>query len=377
MASNAQYRRQAKGLKNPTPVELPSGRWRCQVTVNGKRVSVVEDDPKTAHARAVALKAQIIKAARKPEALTVGEAIDRYLDSRDGILSPSTMRGYRGIRRNHFGMIIDVKIGDLTPELIQRSINEETKRAKKSRKKTPAPDDTVKNLATKSILNAYSLLHTAIKAYAPDVKVEADLPQKKKAEIKIPTEAETAQILEASRGTVMELPLLLAIWLGMRQSEIRALTWDDVGDGVLHVKGAMVDGIGGPAEKDTKTYSGDRWVRLPKEITDVINRTERVNEHLVQLSGKAMYFRFSRICKKLGIQHYRFHDLRHLSASIMLSAGVPNKYAQERLGHSTDHMLKTVYQHIMATTRSEVDDIVDQKFSTILHTDCTRENGDS
>lgn len=53
-----------------------------------------------------------------------------------------------------------------------------------------------------------------------------------------------------------------------------------------------------------------------------------------------------------------------------------SKLAQERLGHSTDHMLKTVYQHIMATTRSEVDDIVDQKFSTILHTDCTRENGD-
>ena len=94
--ATASQRRQAKTLKNPTPVELPSGRWRCQVTVNGHRVSIVEDDPKAAHAKAVALKAEIIKAARKPETMTVGEAIDRYLDSRDGILSPATMRG-RGL----------------------------------------------------------------------------------------------------------------------------------------------------------------------------------------------------------------------------------------------------------------------------------------
>ena len=246
---------------------------------------------------------------------------------------------------------------------------------RKSRKKTPSPEAPVKNLAPKSILNAYSLLHTAIKAYAPDVKVEADLPQKKKAEIKIPTEAEAAAILDEARGTVMELPLLLAMWVGMRQSEIRAATWDDLDGDRLHIKGAVVDGENGPAKKTTKTYSGDRWVRLPVEIIDVINRTERVNEHLVQLSGKAMYARFSKMCNRLGIPHYRFHDLRHLSASVMLAAGVPNKYAQARLGHSTDHMLKTVYQHIMATTRSEVDDIVDQKFSTILHTNCTRKNG--
>lgn len=32
-----------KKLTNPTPVKLPSGSWRCQVMVNGQRVSVTED----------------------------------------------------------------------------------------------------------------------------------------------------------------------------------------------------------------------------------------------------------------------------------------------------------------------------------------------
>lgn len=378
MASNNQYRRWAKSLKNPSPVELPSGRWRCQVTVNGKRISVVEDDPRAAHAKAAALKAEILKVTSCPENLTVGEAIDRYLDSKDAILSPATMRGYRGIRRNHFGTIIDTKLAKLTPELIQRAVNEEAKRPKKSRRKCPESSDKTdkaaqKRLAPKSISNAYSLLTTVLSIYVPDLQLDTDLPQKVKTEIKIPTEEEAAAMIDAARGTVMELPLLLAIWLGMRQSEIRALTWDDIQGGKLHIRGAIVDGEDGPASKTTKTYSGDRWVRLPQPILDVLNCTPRVNDHLVQLSGKAMYSRFSRLCLRLGMQHYRFHDLRHLSASVMLAARVPNKYSQKRLGHATDHMLKTVYQHIMATTETEVDDIVDAKFHTILHTNCTRE----
>ena len=44
-------RRRAKALSKPTPVELPSGKYRCQVTVNGKRISIVDEDPPTAHAK--------------------------------------------------------------------------------------------------------------------------------------------------------------------------------------------------------------------------------------------------------------------------------------------------------------------------------------
>ena len=56
-----------KKLKNPTPVQLPSGSWRCQVMINGQRISVVDQDPSVAHAKALALKAGIIhKVSLKP-----------------------------------------------------------------------------------------------------------------------------------------------------------------------------------------------------------------------------------------------------------------------------------------------------------------------
>ena len=53
----------------------------------------------------------------------------------------------------------------------------------------------------------------------------------------------------------------------------------------------------------------------------------------------------------------------------MLALGIPNRYAQERMGHATDNMLKVVYQHTMNHKRTEVDSAVDTYFSQLLQTD--------
>ncbi|MBM6870885.1 hypothetical protein H6B27_09695 [Pseudoflavonifractor phocaeensis] len=57
----------------------------------------------------------------------------------------------------------------------------------------------------------------------------------------------------------------------------------------------------------------------------------------------------------------------------MLALGVPNRYAQERLGHATDNMLKTVYQHTITAEQErvseEIDSFFDAKLHTILHTE--------
>jgi len=51
----------AAKLSRPRPVELPSGKWRCQVMVNGKRIDVIEDDPAVVHAKALAVKAGLLE----------------------------------------------------------------------------------------------------------------------------------------------------------------------------------------------------------------------------------------------------------------------------------------------------------------------------
>ena len=54
MSDIEKMRKKAEKLRAPKPRELPSGAWRCEIMVDGRRISVVEDDPEVAHAKALA-----------------------------------------------------------------------------------------------------------------------------------------------------------------------------------------------------------------------------------------------------------------------------------------------------------------------------------
>lgn len=350
----------AAKLSKPKPILLPSGSWRCQVMVKGRRIDVIEDDPAVAHAKALALKEGLIEEEKPKNGMTVGDAIDKYIESKDAVLSPSTVIGYKRLRKNALQDLMGIKLSELTQERVQRAVNAMAKA------KTP-----------KYVRNAHGLLTAALAEYAPEFVLRTTLPQKRKMEIEIPSEEELKRIVHAATGTEMELPILLAVWLGLRMSEIRGLTWDCVSDGVLHVKRAIVDGENGPAEKGTKTYSGDRRIPLPDYLKGLIEKQERKDDYIIHLSGQAIYKRFSRLCKKVGVNHYRFHDLRHVQASIMLALGVPDKYAMERMGHATNNMLKTVYQHTIKEKQIEVANAVDNYFAQNFHTDLHTEDAEA
>lgn len=217
--------------------------------------------------------------------------------------------------------------------------------------------------------NGDGLLSAALSMYYPDFVLRTTMPQKTHHEIEIPDMDEISALLQASAGTKMEVPLLLAVWLGLRESEIRGLTWDCIEGDYLHVKQAIVDGENGPVLKGTKTYSGDRCIRLPEHIKEVLEKQPKIGRHIVTLSGHAMYNRLSRMSEKLGLPHRRFHDLRHTAASVAMSLGVPNTYTQKRMGHATDHMLKTVYLHTMRSKEDEYADKIDKTYNDLLHTD--------
>lgn len=334
-----------KKLKNPTPVQLPSGSWRCQVMVNGQRISVVDQNPAVAHAKALAMKAGIIHKSKSPQAMTVGDAIDRYIESKDSVLSPATVAGYKRLREHALQDLMGVRLSMLTQEAVQRAVN------KMAKDKSP-----------KSVRNAHGLLSAALAVYRPDMVLRTTLPQKKRYEAAVPSGEDVQAIMEAVRGTKEELPILLAVWLGLRMSEILGLKGEDVDENVLHIRRALVD----EGEKGTKTYGSQRDLPLPDYIRGLMD--PKPGEHLVKLTRRALYCRFQAVCKKAGVQHYRFHDLRHINASVMLALGIPNKYAQERMGHATDNMLKTVYQHTMSAESIETAQQVDNYFINILHT---------
>jgi len=64
----------------------------------------------------------------------------------------------------------------------------------------------------------------------------------------------------------------------------------------------------------------------------------------------------------------RFHDLRHANASMMALLNIPDRYAQERGGWSTGHIMKSVYQQVFSEEQKQVADIINNYVKGLLHT---------
>ena len=147
------------------------------------------------------------------------------------------------------------------------------------------------------------------------------------------------------KGMKYKLPIMLAIWLSLRASEILGLKWTDINGDYIHIQRTVVTGKDGPVEKGTKTYSGTRAIHISAYIKQLLDAQPYAKEHIINMSKKAICSGFVRICQKQGLPHFRFHDLRHVNASLMLTVGAPDKYAMKRMGHATSNMLKIAYQH--------------------------------
>lgn len=340
-------------MKVPKAKQLPSGSWRVQVMVDGVRKSVTADTEEEAVIKGIQLQAGMIENSAPGINLSVGKAIDRYIENKDAVLSPSTIAGYKRLRKNCINPIADVPVKSLSKEQVQKWVNKMAKD-----KKSP-----------KTIRNAHGLLSAMLAEYRPDMVLRTTLPLRQKPEINIPDEKQISIIVQAAKGNRSELPILLAIWLGLRQSEIVGLQWDAIQDGKMHIKRAVVQGEHGAVEKGTKTTSSDRWLNIPDYIQILIDAQPRINDNVIQLTGAMIYKDFVTLCKENGLPHFRFHDLRHTNASVMLALGVPDKYSMARTGHSTDNMLKTVYQHTMKEKADEVAEQLDTYFLEKLHTD--------
>ena len=332
-------------MKIPKPRKLPSGKWFVRCMVDGQSYSKTFDTEKEATRWAAGIKTTLIEAEAPTAALTVEKAVDKYIEINSPVWSPSTTLGYKRIKKNMMERILDIRLADLTQEMIQKWVN--------SMVKTHSP---------KSIANAHGLLSAVLRQYKPSMTLRTNLPSKVKAEIQIPSEAEIKAIVRGCKGTKYELPIMLAVWLGLRKSEILGLTWDCIKGDTITIKQAVVMGENGETMKGTKTYSGTRTLHLPAYLKNLIEQQPRTGDRIVTMSGQAIYKGFTRICEKEGLPAFRFHDLRHTNASVMLASGVPDKYSMKRMGHATNNMLKTVYQHTLKEREAVYDQTIDAYF---------------
>lgn len=320
--------------------KLPSGMWRCQASIDGERKSFTAWTKYEAEYQASEWQTGR-KEKRNPDNLTVGELIDQYIDGRTAILSPSTIAGYRRMEKSYFEGLKSIKIGKLKQIDVQREINELSG-----------------SLSPKTVRNAYALLKSAT-----NIDFDVTLPQKRKPKYRTPSVAGIKDILRCTAGTPIEVPVLLALWCGLRLSEIRGLKWDKVKPDRIIVDTAIVDASGEHVEKSTKTTMSDREIEISKYLYDKIQSQPHTTGYVTNLSGHAIYQRF----QKLTGHICRFHDLRHANASVMMMLNVPDNYAMARGGWETESIYKKTYAQTLAEEEQRVTKRIDDYFLSLLN----------
>lgn len=341
----------------PKAKKLPSGRWRARsldyIDSNKKYHyrSFTADTKKQAEFMAIEFEMKH-KNRNKPSHKTVGSCIDDYIDNRRNALSPSTIAEYCAMRKRCLPVLMDTAICNLNDELLQRHLDEYSA-----------------GHSPKSTFNLWTLISSSITRYDKNLSFSVTLPEKRKAQPRIPSEEEFQTIVSAIKGTELELPVLLAACGGLRRSEICALDYPDL-DFVLHTvninKALVLDVNRNYVIKQPKTQAGYRTVSLPQFVFDIAKERQRQGAKLINILPNDLTRQFLALLKTCNIPPFRFHDLRHYTASIMKLLNIPDTYAAAMLGHSTPEMTRRVYQHIINKEKQQQQNALQNYFATKL-----------
>lgn len=349
------------------PTKTKSGKYRVQVFMGydeqGSRLyhKQVVDTYKEGVQLIARLRLQRKNAARNKT--TVKEGLRKFINSVDAIHSPSTIAGYNQLKRNAFGGIENIPIDELTHSHVQAFINQYAV-----------------NHNPKTVRNANGLLNQMLRFMGHDGFKHISLPAKKKPKISIPTDEELAICLNLAEHPGMRQAILLAAGAGLRRGEIAALEWKHINyqKSTITIEQAYVKGEGGTLHlRQPKTAFSERTILVGQDILQGFRTLPNKKcKHPVNLTPDAITRRFQRICDKAGFK-YRFHDLRHYQASIMVAEGVPDKYAMERMGHASPNMLRNVYQHTMSDMQHKFSSQLNDRFSDRLSNAVKSQNTDA
>ncbi|MBO6115756.1 MAG: site-specific integrase [Ruminococcus sp.] len=340
--------------------QLPSGSWRVRVydNENKKYISFTSQLPGKAGKNEAEFLAKEWQAGHKkrtvPTEKTVYQLVKEYIESKEPLLSPSSIRGYYIILENTLGDFGEKKVRLVTEKDLQFWVSQNAKK-----------------YAPKSVKSQYGLVTAAMRQERIQLDFKSVmLPKIQKAEKKIPNEKEIAVILHMIEGTSVELPVTIAVTLGMRQSEIAGLKWSDYDGIYLDVHAAVVpDKDNHYVYKDsTKSAASTRRIEVDGILKERLDRAERVGEFISPMLPSSVLRKFHQLCDKNGLPRFTMHEQRHGNASMMLAKGVPDKYAMKRLGQSSPNMIKDIYQHLYESKEKEVADTVSDAFKSIYDT---------
>lgn len=163
-------------------------------------------------------------------------------------------------------------------------------------------------------------------------------------------------------------------WTGIRKGELLALTPADFDfeTQVLHISRQHKHTAIRPHDTRPKTESGDRYIKMPKKLSDELEYYISTlyglgeNDRLFTLSKSALHRVMERCTKKAGVKKIRVHDLRHSHVAMLINCGhfTPFEIAK-RMGHETEH-ITLLYAHLYPSSQdnmaNKLDSMMEEDF---------------
>ena len=306
--------------------KLPSGSYRIKKMIKGKMYRATLDHKPTKHEAEDIMQELVADVATySAQNMTFETAAEGYIKLKDNVLSPSTIVGYYKMLRQLSDGFKNARINDIDQIYVQAEINRLAGR-----------------LSPKSVANISGFISPVLKMYRPNFTYTITLPDKVPVDYYIPTKAEVRAILDYVKGTEYYIPLTLAMF-AMRRSEVCALEPGDLEGNILHITKAKVQAVDKTwiIKHYNKTSDSHRDIVLPDElVTEMLQYGFCFTKH-----PERLYDRLIQTQDKLGIKHFRLHDLRHFYTSYAHALGIPDKYILKQGGWKTDYVMKNVYQH--------------------------------
>lgn len=307
--------------------------------------------------------------------LTVAGFAEEWLESISSSIRPSTYQSYEaGLRVHILPELGNKRLSRLEPRHIEALY------AKLSSKGYSPKSVRIYH----SVM--YSMLEKAIRwgVLPRNVARLVDLPRQIHRELPMFTPEQARAFLDAAKENRLEALFVLAITTAARQGELLGLTWDrvDLDEGTINVRQALQRLNGQYQIVETKTPQSMRSIALPPMAVAALRRHLERQETVKTELGSAWNNNLNLVftthvgtpldrnhVRRRELQsilkgaclplHIRFHDLRHISASLALAQGMPVTAVSEMLGHTDAATTLRVYAHAVPGAPRKVADALE------------------
>ena len=294
----------------------------------------------------------------EPIKLSLEKYVESWLASEKRSLAATTHQRYSSLLRLHVTPLIGrMELARITSDDIERVYD-----------RMHAQD-----LSQRTCLHVHRVLHAAFvcavrrKKLKENVVGQLKAPRVDNRELPPMSRDQVRMLIEVAQGTRLELPVALAAVTGLRRGEQLALRWRNVSlepkKGFLYVAEALEQTRQlGVRFKEPKGHS-KRFIPLSPESIAMLRAHKVSQDEAKRRAGDAyadndlvfcnpdgspwppdtLSKQFADIAKLVGMQGFRFHDLRHAFATLALADGRPIKEVQVLMGHSTANTTLSFY----------------------------------